>query len=176
MEIKKYHKIWNENNPDNMIKPGDGNVIHHVDGNYGNNDIYNLKKMTLSNHVKLHRAKQIGNKAPMYGKKFTIEHKEKLSKAKIGNKNSMYGKKHSKETKRKMSESQKGKKVSIEGRINISNSKKGILHPMYRKHHTESAKRKISEKLKNKEVSNYTKEKISNALKESWKKRKKNAT
>jgi len=42
---KKYHKIWNENHPDDSIQKGDGFVIHHIDGNTNNN---NISKMTIS--------------------------------------------------------------------------------------------------------------------------------
>ena len=46
------------------------------------------------------------------GKKFSEEHKRKLSEAKKGRKNPMYGKPRSKATKRKISEAMKGRKKS----------------------------------------------------------------
>lgn len=74
------------------------------------------------------------------GKKFSEEHKKKISEAKknmsdetryklcianIGEKNPMYGKKHSAETKIKMSEVRKGKPKSIEHINKIAEANKG---------------------------------------------------
>lgn len=44
-------------------------VVHHIDGNKSNNDLNNLKVMTVSAHHSLHQK----------GKKFSEDHKKKLS-------------------------------------------------------------------------------------------------
>jgi len=69
------------------------------------------------------------------GRKFTEEHKLKLSLASIGKKNHL-GHKHSNETKKKLSEFHKGKHHSEETKLKISLANKG-------KKHTEETKRKI---------------------------------
>src|SRR6267154_1608131 len=57
------------------------------------------------------KGKFAGEKNPMYGKSFSKEHKEKISKSKNGEKNHNFGKHLSLEYKRKISESKKGKSV-----------------------------------------------------------------
>jgi len=94
------------------------------------------------------------------GKKFSKEHRQKLSEAHKGRISCMYGKKHSEEARQKMSESHKGKKFSENHKQKLSEANKGEnnpmygIHmkgkdaPMYGKHHSEEAKRKLSEGLK----------------------------
>jgi hypothetical protein len=53
-KVLPYHKIWNDNHPDDQIIPGDGQAIHHIDGNNSNDNPDNLQKMTRSEHAKLH--------------------------------------------------------------------------------------------------------------------------
>ena len=96
-------------NLNSITEYGDGNyVIHHIDGNRGNNDLKNLQLMTRSEHTSYH------------SKRMTKETREKLSKASKGRKYSteirkkfseaqkrnpsrpMLGKRHSDETKQKM--------------------------------------------------------------------------
>jgi len=150
-----YHRVWNENNPNDMIIPNTGYVIHHIDFIPENNDILNLQKMTDTEHKKLH---MLNGNHPNKGKKFTKEMCENLSKAHIGqvawNKGlhdiyseetkikmfygrkgkpppcSMLGKKHSEETKKKMSNKipwNKGTKniISEETRQKMINSHLG---------------------------------------------------
>lgn len=97
-----------------------------------------------------------GTKNPMYGKKHTLEVKEKISKIntgrilsaehkeKISNKikgknHPMYGKKHTEESKNKIRHKHLGKIGLV-----------GINHPMYGKHHNIKSKLKISRSLKGK--------------------------
>lgn len=118
------------------------------------------------------------------GKKFSEEHKKKLSEAHkgkhAGEKHSMYGKHHSDETKKKMSEAHKnmseetrrklseshkgqtawdkGKKLSEEHKKKLSEAHKG-------KHHSLSSIQKMSEAKKGKHRSEETKKKIGEAKK-----------
>lgn len=99
-----------------------------------------------------------GEKNPMYGKKHTLEIKEKISKIntgrilsdehkeKISNKikgknHPMYGKKHTDESKNKIRCKHLGKTGLV-----------GVNHPMYGKHHSIKSKLKISKSLKGKMV------------------------
>lgn len=121
--MKIYHKIWNENNPNDPILLNDGNVIHHKDGNRKNNNINNLQKMAKSDHNTFHHKgcknyfygkDKKGIKNPMYGRNHTMDTKNRISKTRIqkqlskGKNNPMYGKKLSKEKRKQLSESMKG--------------------------------------------------------------------
>lgn len=123
----KYWLIWNTYNPDDLILPNTGFVIHHKDGNPNHNEIENLQKMGDVEHKKHHC---LNGNSPNQGKTFSKEIRDKLSKSHIGqipwNKGKtgiyseetkikigsgrrgkpsnygMLGKKHSEETKQKM--------------------------------------------------------------------------
>lgn len=62
-----------------------------------------------------------------------------------GKKHPMYGKKHTVESKNKMRDIKIGKKLSNETKNKISLKNCGKNHPMYGKHHTEDTKKKISQ-------------------------------
>lgn len=47
-----YRKIWEKTNG----KIPDGYEIHHIDGNRSNNDIQNLKLVSLQEHLEIHRS------------------------------------------------------------------------------------------------------------------------
>ena len=92
-----------------------------------------------------------------FGRKYSKETIEKMSKSKIGmyggEKNPMFGKKHKEKTKKLMSENQKGennnfygKKHSLETLKKMSLTKQGEKHPMYGKKHKEDTKLKMREK------------------------------
>jgi len=55
--IKRAHKVWLDHHPGESI--GSGYVIHHVDHDKTNDDPGNLVKMTISEHVRHHRATRI---------------------------------------------------------------------------------------------------------------------
>ncbi|MFW9899667.1 MAG: NUMOD3 domain-containing DNA-binding protein [Candidatus Thorarchaeota archaeon] len=101
----KYHKIWNDHHPDDPILPGDGNVIHHKDFDYSNDDPNNLQKMKAFDHLSLHKK---GNNHYRYGKKLPDELKKKISESLKGSSNPMFNKHHSKETKHRISEKKRG--------------------------------------------------------------------
>jgi hypothetical protein len=91
-----YHKflhrlIWEDVNGPIL----DGHVIHHIDENPLNNDISNLKMMSISEHRTLHMT---------------------------GDKNPMHGKTHTEEVRKTLSEISKGKKASKESRLKIGKS------------------------------------------------------
>ncbi len=78
-----YYKTWNKFHPGDLIKKGDGFVIHHKDGNPNNNDISNLEKMLDKDHKKYHSYKY---RHPNWGKKFSIDLRKKLSDSHKGQK------------------------------------------------------------------------------------------
>ncbi|MFW9899670.1 MAG: NUMOD3 domain-containing DNA-binding protein [Candidatus Thorarchaeota archaeon] len=113
-DIKLYHKIWNKYHPDDPIIKGDGYCIHHIDGDYSNNNINNLCKMTISKHQSFHRK----------GKNSTEETKQKISKNHANSKgknNPMYNKNHTEEAKQKISKTRIEKQLS-----------KGEAHPNHK--------------------------------------------
>lgn len=54
----------------------EGIIIHHVDGNKTNNEIWNLIPIPLSEHSKLHRNEE---EEPFYSKPKTLSHKMRIS-------------------------------------------------------------------------------------------------
>ncbi len=44
----------------NLVNAPKGKIVHHIDGNWKNNDISNLQIMTQSEHVALHNKSRIG--------------------------------------------------------------------------------------------------------------------
>ena len=62
----------------------EGFDIHHINGDKMNNSINNLELMERYNHNHLHKS---GENHPMYGKKMSIETREKMSKSHIGKHN-----------------------------------------------------------------------------------------
>lgn len=50
-----YRKLW-ENYFNKKIPPG--YEIHHIDGNFNNNDITNLQLVTMEEHLEIHRVQQ----------------------------------------------------------------------------------------------------------------------
>ena len=96
-----------------------------------------------------------------FGRKYSKETIEKMSKSKIGmyegEKNPMFGKKHKEKTKKLMSENQKGeknnfygKKHSLETLKKISLTKQSENHPMFGKKHSEETKKLMSKLRKGK--------------------------
>jgi hypothetical protein len=83
------------------------------------------------------RGKYEGENHPLYGKTHSEESKKKISDANKGEKNPMYGKKLSEETKKKLSEAMRGKY-------------EGENHPNYGKKLSEETKRKMSDAQKGK--------------------------
>lgn len=75
------------------------------------------------------RTDMAGQNNPMFGRKFSDEHRSRISKALTGkytgSSSARYGKTFTDEQKRKMSEAQKGKKLSEKRKKDMSDSRKG---------------------------------------------------
>ena len=150
------HKVWNKYYPDDPIF--DGECIHHKDFNHDNNKKYNLQKMTVGEHMRLHH---IGKNHSLYGVGHTEETKIKMSKAQkgrifseetkklmrlnhadfSGKNHPNYGKTYSEETIRKMREVKLGKKNPFYGKTHT----KATLSRIRK---TKLAKRKLINKQK----------------------------
>ncbi|MBQ9024839.1 MAG: HNH endonuclease [Methanobrevibacter sp.] len=75
-KTRMYHRVvWSKH----YGKIPEGYHIHHIDKNKLNNNISNLQLICSSEHSKLHFS---GENNPNYGKKFNMNHKISLSKAK----------------------------------------------------------------------------------------------
>lgn len=99
---KFYHLVWNINFPNDPIEKFGGYTIHHKNFNKLCDEIYNLEKLTRSEHTRLHSLHRHPSEKTRL----------KMSKARSGKKHSQYGKHRSEETKRKISVSLKGRKLS----------------------------------------------------------------
>jgi len=137
-------------------------ILHHIDGNHGNNDPKNLMQMHLSCHVSFHNKERW--KDPEYAKymseavseSWDEERIKKYSEEKTGRGNPFYGRKHSEESRRKMSESHKGEMTGEDNPM-FGVCRFGRDNHMYGKHHSEESKKKISEALSGKNNPNYGK-------------------
>lgn len=67
--IKTHRKIMEEFLKRKLLK---SEIVHHIDGNRKNNDIDNLKVMSIGEHSKLHRNEEVKN-----GKKLFVTEAEK---------------------------------------------------------------------------------------------------
>lgn len=79
-----------------------------------------------------------GELSPLFGTRFSEEHKQKISEA-------LSNRKLSKETIARISKSKKGVKFSKEHRKKLSEKTKGEKNPFYGKTHSEETKKKISD-------------------------------
>jgi len=90
----------------------------------------------------------LGKNNPMFGKKHTLETKQRMSIIKKGKRkgkeNLMFGKHHTIATKEKISIANKGKKRSLEDCRKMVEIKKGENNGMFGKKHTFEAKQKMS--------------------------------
>lgn len=149
-KVHVYHKIWNMKHPGDKINSGDGYCIHHIDGDYTNNEVSNLCKMKIGAHHSLHN---IGKR-----------HTEK-TKAIIGIKNSIRlkgkpGRPQSEETRKKLSEFAKkrfpknhgffaGKHHSTATKNKIAAARRGMQFTEMHKRHLSESKKAYYQKLKN---------------------------
>ena len=181
-----YRKIWiNTNGPIPKDDNGSAFEIHHIDGNRKNNNIENLKCVSIKEHYDIHFKQKDGpachaiklridNKEPLTGWKHSEETKRKWSETRKGKKHSqetkdklkaiVTGRKHSEESKKKISDSKKGLKLkprTAEHQLKITNALKNVKHLP----HSEETKSKISKALKGRELTAKTKKLIGEAHK-----------
>jgi len=118
MSNRTYRKIWESANgkiPKDEF--GRSYEIHHVDGNHGNNDISNLKLVTIKEHYDLHFNQGDYAACHMIAKRMAKTPEElsnvisELNRLRTGKLNPFYGKVHTRETIDKI-------KSSLTGRIN----------------------------------------------------------
>lgn len=115
-----------------------------------------------------------GKKSPNFGRKHTIESKQKMSESKKGEKNPSFGKFPSKETRTRLSKSLSGHKVSESTKQRQSKSKIGKNNPMFGmtdeksprfgKKTSEKTKQKISDAKRGFKHSKESRRKISESL------------
>jgi hypothetical protein len=141
--------------------------IHHIDQNKLNNSLSNLIYLTLAEHSKIHNPNGIPHEMTeevkykcgnaFRGKKFTEEHKNKISESNIGKHN------HSEEAKKRISELTKAA-MTEEVREKISKSNRGKSAWNKGKKMSEETKNKIRNTLTGRHLSEETKNKIRNTL------------
>lgn len=165
-----YRKIWENANgaipKDELGRPYE---IHHIDGNRENNDLNNLKCVSIEEHFRIHyeqrdygSASLIAGKmrwSSFFGWNLSEEIKRRISETMKGRPAPNKGKTLSEETKQKMSDATKGKQKSEEHKRKLSEACRGKII-------SEETKQKMSKSQKGKILSEETKQKISVTKKE----------
>ena len=147
------HDVWNFFHSDDPILKGDGYVIDHIKEDKSDDQIENLRKMTRSEHSRMHAS---GNQNNL-GKYRSDETKQKMSDAHLG--------KHlSDETKQKIREANLGKHLSDETKQKMRKANLGKNNPNFGKHRLDETKQKISDANMGHIVTEETKQKIREAL------------
>jgi hypothetical protein len=128
-----YRQIWEQTNgPIHIDEQGRPYEIHHIDGNRKNNDLSNLKCVTVEEHYNIHLEQKDYYAAFIIGQRLnrSIEEldeiKRQMSLAKKGRPSSFTGKKHSEESKRKMSESAKRRGIPEERQKRMALARVGV--------------------------------------------------
>lgn len=168
-----FYESYNPKKGYNIRTVADRNIgLQHSEDT--KNKIKEKRKNQIITFTPEHREKirksLIGRESPMKGKKFTKQHRLKISE-------SLTGKRLSEEHKKKISESNKGKKLSKETIIKMLESRKGYRHSLdvrnkisdsnRGKKHSERTKKKQSEVRRDKvKVINVTTGEIFNSIKE----------
>ena len=135
MGRKNYRWIWKKaNGPIPKDENGISYQIHHIDGNNKNNELSNLKLVTLDEHIEIHRKQKdwasVAFLEQMRGRKAT-------------------GWKHSDETKKKISEKQKQQYQSGERIHPMLGVKRPDLSERNKQGPTEESRKKMSEAKQN---------------------------
>ncbi|MGX7134079.1 NUMOD3 domain-containing DNA-binding protein [Enterococcus thailandicus] len=130
-----------------------------------------MRKRNAGENNYFYGKRYVGALNPFFGKKHTIESRQKMSLSHKGQspwnkgRNNVY----SDETLEKMSLSKKGKKISDEHKAAIRKAQSGVNHPMYGKHHSEETKQILREKAVGKKISEVTRNKMSLSQKRRFK-------
>lgn len=137
-----YRQIWQQvNGPIPVDEQGRSYEIHHVDGNRENNDVANLKCITVEEHYRIHLQQRDYYAAWIIGQRLNRsveeldEIKKQMSLAKKGKLSSFAGKKHSDETKKKMSESAKRRGISEEQQKKMALARTGVKRKPFSEEH-----------------------------------------
>lgn len=162
MSNRIYRKIWESVYGEIPVdEEGRSYEIHHIDGNHLNNDINNLKCVSIKEHYDIHykqgdyaachmiakrmaktpeelsniisnlNRKRTGDKNPFYGKTHTEETRQKLREKNSGKNNYWYGKKRP-DHGEKVSKALKGKSKKPEHIKSMSESRKGNIYKKYK--------------------------------------------
>lgn len=160
--MKSYCYIWVKHNgkipKDELGRTYD---IHHIDGNDKNNDITNLKCVSIQEHYDIH-FKQ-GDQGACHAIRIRMG-------------NVVTGWTHSEETRKKISEKKKGKKQTSEQIENARLGRLKNLHNRKKPIYSEEGMKRLKESNKKRGVSDETKKKMSEVRKgkpksEEWKKK-----
>lgn len=166
-----YRKIWTANFGE---IPKDENGIpydiHHIDGNRNNNDISNLKAVSVKEHYEIHRAQGDWQAAHYISQRMNlsleerIEINKKIGDTNRGNKNGMWGKKHTPTSIQKMRDKKLGKPTIFSKKETnpIYKQKNRDLHKeiMLNKNpmHNEEFVKKVNETKRKKKEAGYIRE------------------
>jgi hypothetical protein len=130
--MREYRYLWRKHfGPIPKDDLGRSYEIHHIDGNRDNNDLSNLKCVSIQEHYDIHKRQGDWAACWSISKRLNLSARElnELRKGRKGLPGTFRGRKHSEETKKKLSLLNKGKKGCV---------------------HTEEAKKRISETHKGK--------------------------
>lgn len=148
-----YRQIWEQvNGPIPIDEQGRPYEIHHIDGNRKNNDLSNLKCVTVEEHYNIHLQQKDYYAAWIIGQRLNRsveeldEIKRQMSVAKKGKPSSFTGKKHSDETKQRMSESAKRRGIPEERQKRMAVARIGTKREPFSEEH----RAKLSESHKGK--------------------------
>jgi hypothetical protein len=133
--------------------------IHHIDGNNKNNDINNLKCVSIQEHYNIHFEQ--GDQGACHAIRIRMG-------------NVITGWIHSEETRRKISKNKKGKKQTPEQIENARLGRLKNLHKRKKPTYSEEGLKRLKESNKNRVVSEETRKKRSESMKkvertEEWK-------
>lgn len=139
-----YRQIWEQaNGPIPTDEQGRTYEIHHIDGNRKNNDLSNLRCVTIEEHYNIHLQQKDYYAAFIIGQRANRsleeldEMKKQMSLARkgISKPSSFTGKKHSDETKKKMSESAKRRGIPEERQKRMALARTGAKRGPFSEEH-----------------------------------------
>lgn len=131
--VMHYRQIWEQaNGPIPVDEQGRSYEIHHIDGNRKNNNLSNLKCVTIEEHYNMHLCQKDYYAAWIIGQRLNRnikeldEIKKQMSLAKKGKPSSFKGKKHSDKSKEKMSAAAKRRGIPEERQKRMALARVGI--------------------------------------------------